>query len=102
MSTRLPNAFDVYDMAGNVWEWVEDCWRDNYRDAPVDGQAWLHQGGGNCDRRVLRGGAWYDFPGSLRSALRDGAGPNGREDGIGFRVACRSHQGFGMGRSTLY
>lgn len=91
MGTRLPNAFGVYDMAGNVWEWVEDCWHDNYRDAPVDGQVWLHQDGGNCDRRVLRGGAWYDFPGSLRPALRDGASADGREDGIGFRVAC--HQG---------
>ena len=89
VGTRLPNAFGVYDMSGNVWEWVEDCWHENYRNAPVDGGAWLERDGGNCSARVLRGGAWYDFPGSLRSALRDSAGPDGRENGIGFRVACR-------------
>ena len=63
-----PNMFGLYDMHGNVWEWVEDCWHDSYRGAPNDGTAWTV--GGDCRRRVLRGGSWIDFAGSLRSANR--------------------------------
>ena len=51
-----PNAFGLYDVHGNVWEWVEDCWHDSYRGAPSDGTAWT--AGGDCSRRVLRGGSW--------------------------------------------
>ena len=50
------NAWGLHDMAGNVWEWVEDCWHENYARAPSDGTAWTS--GGNCGRRVLRGGSW--------------------------------------------
>ncbi|MCE7913343.1 MAG: TIR domain-containing protein [Nitrosomonas sp. PRO4] len=53
-----PNAFGLYDTAGNVAEWVEDCWHVNYQNAPMDGSAWLEKDGGDCDRRVLRGGSW--------------------------------------------
>ena len=61
------NAWDLHDMHGNVWEWVEDCWNDSYAGAPVDGSAWLT---GNCDRRVLRGGSRYNYPSVLRAAYR--------------------------------
>lgn len=65
-----PNAFGLYNVHGNVWEWVEDCWHDDYRNAPTDGSAWLIADGGNCEVRVLRGGSWFNGPESLRSANR--------------------------------
>ena len=61
------NAWGLHDMHGNVWEWVEDCWNDNYVGAPSDGSAWTS---GDCSRRVFRGGSWYFEPRALRSALR--------------------------------
>jgi len=61
------NPFGLYDMHGNVWEWVQDCSNYNYIDAPTDGSAWLD---GGCDYRILRGGSWFDEPNRLRSAKR--------------------------------
>ena len=79
------NAFGVHDVHGNVWEWVEDCWHDSYRGAPGDGRAWTV--GGDCSRRVLRGGSWSNVPRSLRSANRLWF-PAGIRNGLtGFRVA---------------
>ena len=78
------NTYGLYDVHGNVWEWVEDCWNDSYRGAPSDGSAWER---GDCGRRVLRGGSWYDVPGNLRSALRGRFNPGDRDDDVGFRVA---------------
>ena len=79
-----PNAFGLYDVHGNVYEWVEDCWNGSYEGAPADGSAWTS---GDCERRVVRGGAWDDFPDDLRIALRVGT-PADRSDGYyGFRVA---------------
>ncbi len=65
-----PNAFGLYDTAGNVWEWTQDCWHGNYDNAPVDGSAWLEKDGGNCGMRVVRGGSWGGRPRDLRSAFR--------------------------------
>ena len=79
------NAFGLHDMHGNVNEWVEDSWHDNYNDAPNDGTAWK---GGNLDRRVLRGGSWFDHPWWLRSAARYWRSPSSRTEKLGFRV-CR-------------
>ena len=79
-----PNGFGVYDVHGNVWEWVEDCWNISYRRAPTDGSAWLR---GDCDRRVLRGGSWLNEPGNLRSANRLRYSTGDRLIRIGFRVA---------------
>ncbi len=78
------NLFGLFDMHGNVWEWVEDRFHENYEGAPLDGSPWI---AGNNSDRVLRGSSWLNGPGGLRSANRYGHGPNGRNDGGGFRVA---------------
>ena len=79
-----PNAFGVYDVLGNVFEWTQDCWNESYRGAPTDGRAWRS---GDCSSRVLlRGGSWYDLPEILRSALRVWSPPGGRSFTYGFRV----------------
>jgi formylglycine-generating enzyme required for sulfatase activity/class 3 adenylate cyclase len=80
-----PNQFGLYDMAGNVWESVEDCLHDNYKGAPEDGSAWIE--GDDCVRgHVVRGGSWLDFPEFLRSAARDGRPNDARLSNYGFRV----------------
>ena len=80
------NAFGLYDMHGNVWEWVQDCWNATYAGAPADGSAW-EQGG--CNHRVLRGGSWVSDPRNLRSAIRYWDTTGNRFDSVGFRVARR-------------
>ena len=80
-----PNQFGLYDMSGNVWEWVEDCWHENYARAPVDGSAWVS--GGDCDLRVLRGGSFYSKPAWVRSANRARNGAAIRYSINGFRLA---------------
>ncbi len=79
-----PNAFGLYDMHGNVWEWVEDCYHDDYNGAPAEGSAWTSV---DCDRRVLRGGSWSPSPQTLRSAGRLSNPPDARFYNLGFRVA---------------
>jgi formylglycine-generating enzyme required for sulfatase activity len=81
------NPWGLYDMHGNVWEWVEDCWHDSYGGAPNDGSAWLEEDGGDCGSRILRGGSWGNGPGVLRSANRDSVGPDDRGLIVGFRIA---------------
>lgn len=76
-----PNAFGLFDMHGNVWEWVEDCYPESNENAPVDGTS------SGCSSRVLRGGSWGSTPDNLRSALRNRDGPAYRSSNIGFRVA---------------
>lgn len=78
------NAFGLHDMHGNVWEWVADCWQDNYASASGDGDA--HMGDDPCNGRILRGGSWYNKPHSLRAANRFGVGAGNKSDDIGFRV----------------
>ena len=80
-----PNAFGVFDTLGNVWEWAEDCWHDGYHGAPGNGGAWTT--GGECDKRVLRGGSWISYPRDLRSALRFWDSSGRRYSSLGFRVA---------------
>ena len=81
------SAQGVCDLAGNVWEWVEDVYADSYRDAPTDGSA--RTSGGSL--RVFRGGGWFDSAGFLRAAYRIGNAPSDRGDYIGFRPARSSH-----------
>ena len=78
------NSFGLYDMHGNVWEWCQDCWNENYHNAPADGLAWTT---GDRGRRVLRGGSWYDCPRYLRSADRSWNGADNRGNSCGFRLA---------------
>ncbi len=81
------NPFGLFDMAGNVWEWTQDCWHSNYDGAPTDGSPWLEQNGGNCTRRVVRGGSWIILPQNLRSAYRAWYGSGVWDYSTGFRVA---------------
>jgi len=78
------NAFGVFDTAGNVWEWVKDCWNDDYKGAPTDGRAWTS---GDCTHRVMRGGSWHHYSGHIRSAFRDWYDLDFRSFEDGFRVA---------------
>ena len=83
VATKQPNAFGLYDMSGNVWEWVEDSYHDNYNGAPVDGSAW--QGDGAT--RVLRGGSWNLTPQYARAAVRYWYQPGYWDDFYGVRLA---------------
>ena len=86
------NAFGLCDMHGNVLEWCQDYWHDNYDGAPTDGSAWLK--GGDESLRVLRGGSWDYNPGNCRSAYRDGFEPDIDNNFIGFRVVCSAPSTF--------
>lgn len=80
-----PNALDLHDTHGNVWEWVQDCWSDEYTAAtPTDGSPFL---GANCGGRVLRGGSWEDYAGDIRSAARVASNVDDATWSDGFRVA---------------
>jgi len=78
------NAFGLHDMNGNVAEWVEDCWHDNYTRAPSDGSAWVNPG---CAKRVIRGASWATAPDQARSGFRLDAKAGTRNARLGFRVA---------------
>jgi formylglycine-generating enzyme required for sulfatase activity len=84
-----PNGFGLYDMAGNVTEWVEDCDHPDYNAAPDDGSTWME--GGNCGYRILRGGSWIDPPELLRSGRRV-------TQSTGFRF---SNYGVRLGRTLI-
>jgi len=93
-SFGLANAFGLYDMHGNVWEWCLDDWHSNYEGAPTDGSAWL-DGNDNLSQSegspVMRGGSCLDYPEDCRSAYRNDfirAVLDGTADYIGFRVIC--------------
>lgn len=81
---KKPNAYGLYDMHGNVWEWCEDVWHDDYKGSPVDGSAWTE--GGNQDRRVVRGGSWNSNGNNCRSTYRYIIEPALHNYIIGFRV----------------
>ena len=80
-----PNGLGLYDMHGNVWEWVEDSWHENYDVAPTDGSAWLRDGDPNY--RVVRGGSWRNESQHARAAIRVKRNASVRFDTLGFRVA---------------
>ncbi len=82
-----PNRFSLYDTVGNVWEWVEDCWRPNYNGMPTNTSARLHVDGSNCGRRMRRGGSWNDEPIYVRVANRGRGTPEYRNVNLGFRLA---------------
>jgi formylglycine-generating enzyme required for sulfatase activity len=84
------NAFGIYDVLGNVWEWTEDCWNENYQGTPTDGSAWSL---GDCGKRAVRGGYWgyNDRDRGRRSASRGWWVADKRSSGIGLRVARTLH-----------
>jgi formylglycine-generating enzyme required for sulfatase activity len=82
------NAFGLYDIHGNVWEWCSDHWHKNYEGAPIDGSAWLSQDENENHYRVLRGGSFNDNPEVCRSAFRSRLNPDNAYNVIGVRVAC--------------
>ena len=83
---KQANGFGLYDMSGNVWEWTQDCWHENYLGAPVDGSAWLISEHANCNR-VSRGGSWFNLDLDVRSASRYVYEPSYRFEIQGFRLA---------------
>jgi formylglycine-generating enzyme required for sulfatase activity len=80
------NAFGLYDMHGNVWEWCQDNWHDNYNESPNDGSAWIF--GDDSSEYTLRGGSWDNIPRNCRSAVRTDHYPEKRTNNLGFRVVC--------------
>jgi formylglycine-generating enzyme required for sulfatase activity len=85
---KIANAWGLSDMHGNVWEWCEDHWHDNYNSAPENGSPWLTDDVETA--RILRGGSWDFYPQSCRSAYRYFINPAGRGNFIGFRLACEA------------
>jgi formylglycine-generating enzyme required for sulfatase activity len=79
-----PNGFGLFDILGNVWQWVEDCWSATYQGIPADGSPMLS---GDCNTRIFRGGAWTSHPRSARSAARTGDPHDNRTNDSGLRVA---------------
>ena len=89
---KKPNAFGLYDMHGNVSEWVEDCYHDSYGGSPTDGSAWT---AGDCPSRVIRGGSWRHGARDLRSVSRYDNPPGDPLDNLGFRVGRTLFAGAG-------
>lgn len=85
VATFVANPWGLFQMHGNIWEWVQDCWERDYNGAPVDGRA--RQETAKCHLRVLRGGSWANGPRGLRAARRHAARPDLRRSDIGFRLA---------------
>jgi len=84
VGTYKANPFGLYDTAGNVYEWVHDCYHRNYRNAPDDGSVWV---GGDCNVRVVRGGAYRSPADSMRVENREKFKSNKGQYNVGFRVA---------------
>lgn len=84
IGTFQPNQFGIYDILGNLWEWVEDCVNVNYESAPADGSAWAR---GDCSRRIVRGGGWFNDPRDVRSARRGNNHAFHRSINSGIRIA---------------
>jgi len=80
---KIPNPWGLYDMHGNVREWVLDNWYDDFNGAPTNGSAWKNN---KSTERVLRGGSWYNNAGNCRSAYRENYEYNACSNSLGFRL----------------
>lgn len=87
VGNKQPNSFGLYDLSGNVWEWVEDCEHATYEGAPQNGSVWRQENGGDCLRHVVRGGSWGYNSGSLRVSDRGRGVVDLRNARVGFRLA---------------
>ena len=89
---KRPNAWGLYDLHGNVWEWCADDWHDSYEGAPTESQIWTkdikNYEEGDGTNKLLRGGSWFDYAIYCRSAIRDGDGTTDWYNYFGFRVAA--------------
>ena len=83
MGSFAPNAFRLHDMAGNVSEWIADCWHEGFRRAPATGAAWVNPG---CRNRMYRGGSWATGPAQVRAAWRASGGVDATNARVGFRL----------------
>jgi formylglycine-generating enzyme required for sulfatase activity len=81
-----PNSFGLYDMHGNIWEWCQDTYKDNYEKVPTDGRA--YESGNNNHYRLLRGGSWFNVARYCRSAVRNSRPRAYRYSHVGFRVVA--------------
>ena len=88
VASYRPNAFGLYDMLGNVSEWTEDCSHGSFEGAPNDGRPWMGENGGDCSKRVTRGGSWRNPPFRVRSSSRGMLDVESRSDAVGFRLVC--------------
>ena len=84
---KEPNGIELYNMSGNVFEWVEDCVHENYENAPGHGSAWLQADKGDCDRRVARSYSWNNSSVYLRASARGWMLADNRYSFVGFRLA---------------
>jgi formylglycine-generating enzyme required for sulfatase activity len=89
-SLNAANEYGLHDVHGNVWEWCQDHWHNNYQGAPENGSAWINTNAEENKTRVLRGGSWNDNPRYCRSAARDYNNPDNRDYDVGFRVVSRA------------
>jgi formylglycine-generating enzyme required for sulfatase activity len=83
VGTFAPNAFGLTDTLGNAFEWVQDCWRDDYANAPADGSAVIDE---NCAEREARGGSWFTQPAYVRAGYRNRFNAAYRSNSLGFRL----------------
>lgn len=81
------NTLGIHDLQGNVWEWAQDCWNDNFQGAPINSAPWLE---GQCEARVLRGGSWLNKLDVLRPSARKGALNTSRNNDVGFRLVLNN------------